>query len=176
MIGDKKGGNTSRTFADVKSRDRLRDITTVVGVPVRFLHVIRNPFDNIATMAIRSEANRQFISDVSLQLYRWYIIISTRKPDIFMHTDCICRQPDRQTNIFVLRQTDRQTSGRINRYLLVYSTNLQPQNFSFILSLLIGKGFEQQTSSYEEHNKVFHSSQGEQRAPFHPQCTGCSQR
>jgi hypothetical protein len=50
VIGDKKGGATSREFASHPGLlDRLR---TVVGVPIRAVHVTRNPFDNIARMSM----------------------------------------------------------------------------------------------------------------------------
>ena len=51
VIGDKHGEFTVCTLADnPKLLQKLRD---VVKVPVRFIHVVRNPFDNIATMARR---------------------------------------------------------------------------------------------------------------------------
>lgn len=52
VIGDKRGGlTTSRLGSDPGMLDRLEDL---VRVPVHVLHVVRNPFDNIATMARRS--------------------------------------------------------------------------------------------------------------------------
>jgi hypothetical protein len=51
VIGDKLGGGSSRAFGgDPDQLDRLRDC---VGVPLRVLHITRNPFDNIATMVRR---------------------------------------------------------------------------------------------------------------------------
>jgi Sulfotransferase family len=48
VIGDKKGAKSSwRLDWNPELLDRLREI---VGVPVRFVHVIRNPYDNISTM------------------------------------------------------------------------------------------------------------------------------
>ncbi|XP_062516856.1 uncharacterized protein LOC134192169 isoform X2 [Corticium candelabrum] len=63
VIGDKKGGGTTRAFESFRHKFNIKDIAEVMGVPIRFIHVIRNPFDNIATMAIRSVTTRQFISD-----------------------------------------------------------------------------------------------------------------
>ena len=51
VIGDKKGGVTTLRLAeDPALLDRLR---RTVRVPLRLVHVVRNPFDNVATMARR---------------------------------------------------------------------------------------------------------------------------
>lgn len=56
VIGDKKGGRSTRRLARNPSLlDRLRKR---VGVPVRFIHVVRNPFDNIATIYLRTMQQR----------------------------------------------------------------------------------------------------------------------
>lgn len=53
VIGDKHGEFTVCTLADnPKLLKKLRD---VVKVPVRFIHVVRNPFDNITTMATMAQ-------------------------------------------------------------------------------------------------------------------------
>lgn len=52
VIGDKKAeGATLRLRAKPVLLDRLQ---STVGVPIRIVHVVRNPFDNISTMAIRA--------------------------------------------------------------------------------------------------------------------------
>lgn len=52
VIGDKKGGHSTAALArDPKLVTRLR---SRVGLPLRFVHVIRNPYDNIATIFARS--------------------------------------------------------------------------------------------------------------------------
>jgi len=52
VIGDKKGGvSTRRLTADPGLLDKL---AAVVQVPVKVLHVTRNPFDNIARIHLRS--------------------------------------------------------------------------------------------------------------------------
>ncbi|MDQ3352881.1 MAG: sulfotransferase [Actinomycetota bacterium] len=55
FAGDKRGAS-SATLLDQRPEllDRLR---SVLGVPIRIVHVIRNPFDNIATMSIRFRFN-----------------------------------------------------------------------------------------------------------------------
>lgn len=49
VIGDKKGGATSRAFADRPGL--LRKLRETIKVPIRVVHVTRNPFDNIARMS-----------------------------------------------------------------------------------------------------------------------------
>jgi len=52
VIGDKKGG--SSTFHLRRDPTLLDRLGKVVGKPVKFIHVTRNPYDNITTMATRS--------------------------------------------------------------------------------------------------------------------------
>jgi hypothetical protein len=52
VIGDKKGGASIRRLA--RSPDLLARLRDTVQVPLRVIHVVRNPFDNIATMALHS--------------------------------------------------------------------------------------------------------------------------
>lgn len=54
VIGDKKGGASSRRLA--RTPGLLGRLRSTVGVPIRIIHVVRNPFDNIATMALQSAA------------------------------------------------------------------------------------------------------------------------
>ena len=39
----------------------LEEISQVVEVPIKFIHVIRNPFDNIATMFLRRTKSRDIV-------------------------------------------------------------------------------------------------------------------
>lgn len=49
VIGDKKGGRSSRALTEnPELLDRLQE---TLGIPVRLIHIVRNPFDNIATRA-----------------------------------------------------------------------------------------------------------------------------
>jgi hypothetical protein len=51
VIGDKKGGSTADYFHQNPSNvDRT---AAFFGVPLRFVHVVRNPLDNIAAMALQ---------------------------------------------------------------------------------------------------------------------------
>jgi Sulfotransferase family len=50
VIGDKRGGETSLCIAE--HPDFLQRVRDIVGVPLRLIHVVRNPFDNIAAISI----------------------------------------------------------------------------------------------------------------------------
>lgn len=53
VIGDKRGGGTSRCLlAHPDLLDRWR---ALVGIPLRVIHVVRNPFDNISAISIWNE-------------------------------------------------------------------------------------------------------------------------
>ena len=52
VIGDKKGGGSTRRLAgDISLFEKLK---RTVKMPTRIVHVVRNPFDNISTISIRS--------------------------------------------------------------------------------------------------------------------------
>jgi hypothetical protein len=53
VIGDKKGGvSTRRLRANPGLLEQLRE---TIGLPLKLIHVVRNPYDNISTMAIKPE-------------------------------------------------------------------------------------------------------------------------
>jgi len=68
VIGDKRGGRMTELLKDSprlwkKLYDRLKSVT---GIPVKIFHVIRNPFDNIATSVLfaskrASETNESIV-------------------------------------------------------------------------------------------------------------------
>ena len=65
VIGDKKGGRTSLILREDPSLlDKL--VATLNGLPLKMLHVTRNPFDNIATMLVRQQAPTL---DAAIDLY-----------------------------------------------------------------------------------------------------------
>ena len=41
----------------------LEEISQVVQVPMKFIHVTRNPFDNIATMMLRAVGKRNAVRE-----------------------------------------------------------------------------------------------------------------
>jgi len=63
VIGDKKGGRTSEILMDPSKISILDEIKQVVQVPMKFIHVTRNPFDNIATMMLRSTSKRNDVRE-----------------------------------------------------------------------------------------------------------------
>jgi hypothetical protein len=50
VIGDKRGGAVTRCLAE--HPDVLARLRALVGIPLRVVHVVRNPFDNIAAISI----------------------------------------------------------------------------------------------------------------------------
>lgn len=63
VIGDNKGG---RSAVRLHERPELLDhLRTKVGVPLRIIHQVRNPYDNISTIARRNSSS---IEDAA----RWY--------------------------------------------------------------------------------------------------------
>jgi hypothetical protein len=61
VIGDKKGGRTS---VELGRRPELLDrVRTTVGVPIRLIHVTRNPFDNVVAHASRQRWSIPFTID-----------------------------------------------------------------------------------------------------------------
>ena len=61
VIGDKQGGNTALALAQLGNLNVLEEIHQVVQVPMKFIHVHRNPFDNIATMMLRAIGSRDAV-------------------------------------------------------------------------------------------------------------------
>lgn len=51
VIGSTRGGATARTLAE--QPEVVEKVAAVMELPVRWIHVVRNPFDNISTMALR---------------------------------------------------------------------------------------------------------------------------
>ena len=58
-MGDKKGGKTAKILIDPSNMSRLEAIRQLVQVPLKFVHVVRNPFDNISTMTLRKASKRK---------------------------------------------------------------------------------------------------------------------
>lgn len=55
VIGDKRGANSARRFQ--RKPEILEKLKQTVGMPIKMIHVIRNPFDNISTMAYRNNGS-----------------------------------------------------------------------------------------------------------------------
>lgn len=66
VIGDKRGKGTSQTLGT--HPDLLTRLTELVEVPVRIVHVLRNPYDNITTMTRRTRSTLERSADRYFQL------------------------------------------------------------------------------------------------------------
>ncbi|KAL9978397.1 hypothetical protein ACROYT_G015907 [Oculina patagonica] len=53
VIGDKKGGGTTGLLDNPEGLQDLQQLQKTVVVPIKLIHVIRNPFDNIATICLK---------------------------------------------------------------------------------------------------------------------------
>ena len=53
-MGDKKGDRTTRQLMSPESMNASLEIQRALKIPIKYVHVIRNPHDNIATMLIRA--------------------------------------------------------------------------------------------------------------------------
>ncbi|KAJ7357589.1 hypothetical protein OS493_024401 [Desmophyllum pertusum] len=53
VIGDKKAGTTTERLDKPEGLQDLQELQNTVVIPVKLIHVIRNPFDNIATICTR---------------------------------------------------------------------------------------------------------------------------
>eukprot|EP00795_Rhopilema_esculentum_P006182 gene6182-11581_t len=58
VIGDKKAVQSVRTFSDEEGDQRLNELGRIVKVPIKFVHIHRNPFDTIATMLLQHKNAR----------------------------------------------------------------------------------------------------------------------
>ena len=66
VIGDKKGGHTAGILLHERGMNDLQEIMDTVGVPLKFIHIVRNPFDNIATMSLRELKDRETATMVTV--------------------------------------------------------------------------------------------------------------
>lgn len=55
VVGDKMGGMTSSRLKD--NNQLIDSLQSRIQIPVKFIHHIRNPFDNISTMCIKDNNN-----------------------------------------------------------------------------------------------------------------------
>eukprot|EP00117_Sycon_ciliatum_P035731 scpid55018/ scgid0646/ len=65
VIGDKKGGGTTKFTARSRQRVVFRNLLQMVALPIYIVHVIRNPFDNISTMLLRTLKARRTATKTS---------------------------------------------------------------------------------------------------------------
>lgn len=58
VIGDKKADWTALTI--LNNPNKIKNLEDLVEVPIKFIHTIRNPYDNIATILKRKERNKSY--------------------------------------------------------------------------------------------------------------------
>lgn len=74
-MGDKKGGRTSELLSQDPSRIKdIEEIIKTVGAPVKFIHIVRNPFDNIATMLLRTTGGRDSVRKEGVKVNKSQIL------------------------------------------------------------------------------------------------------
>ena len=62
VMGAKKGGKTTRQLK-LQGMKVLNEIQQVLKIPIKYIHVIRNPYDNISTMLLRALDKRTAASN-----------------------------------------------------------------------------------------------------------------
>ena len=74
VIGDKHGEFTACALAE--NPELLQKLRDVVEVPIKFIHVVRNPFDNIATFALKAASYRNssevITTDIETSIERYF--------------------------------------------------------------------------------------------------------
>ena len=61
VIGDKTAGDTAMRChtSPEKFREMYQGLQDTVGIPIRVLHVVRNPYDMIATIALYNASDKR---------------------------------------------------------------------------------------------------------------------
>ena len=54
VIGDKKVKHASKYLSGKEWQQLRKEVLDEIDLPLRLIHIVRNPFDNIATMTFRS--------------------------------------------------------------------------------------------------------------------------
>ena len=79
VIGDKKAGRTTRRLAN---KPKLLDVVRRdASVPIRVVHIMRNPFDNIASTGRRQNQDLVGVNDLA-PVIEGYRLLSTAVDDI----------------------------------------------------------------------------------------------
>ena len=68
VIGDKKGTATSSLLRNSENFQVLDEMQNALQIPLKFIHVIRNPFDNIATKLLRQLDSRDLARGKSFKV------------------------------------------------------------------------------------------------------------
>ena len=67
VIGDKRGVSTARSL--VQQQVLYEELRLAVKVPIKFIHIYRNPYDNIATMVLRYSNQRQLAASSKYKVH-----------------------------------------------------------------------------------------------------------
>lgn len=59
LIGDKRGGTSSKRLYGQQNFSLLERTKEITQLPLKIVHVVRNPFDNITTMVTRAMKNKR---------------------------------------------------------------------------------------------------------------------
>ena len=68
MIGDKSGAFTAFAMRHRNAVDAVHLLEKTAGAKVKFVHVVRNPFDNIATMVLRIRTIKERYGEHTLKV------------------------------------------------------------------------------------------------------------
>jgi hypothetical protein len=75
VIGDKKGGKATKFFS--RMEEVTNEILDEINLPVKLIHMVRNPYDNIATMILRSMKIHTQDAIVSKKQVRvWWLLMN----------------------------------------------------------------------------------------------------
>ncbi|PSO99051.1 MAG: sulfotransferase family protein [Cyanobacteria bacterium SW_6_48_11] len=80
VIGDKKGGDSTSKLR--YKPELLNVLQNKIDVPAKFIHVIRNPYDNISTMYTRSNKKDKKLADSINQYFGFCDTIAQLKQEI----------------------------------------------------------------------------------------------
>ena len=122
VIGDKKGTTTSRTLRNPQNLKLLEEIETTLETQLKFIHVMRNPFDNIATKLLRNLDARDMARDkqnfkVRLKLYSNILLVKSLNMKIIG----IQRAKAKRTRLLKIMSKSLYSDP----FPLMYSTRLQ---------------------------------------------------
>ena len=70
-MGDKSGHFTAEYFRNADNMKRLEFLPKNLGVSLKIIHVLRNPFDVLATRILRAEEARESASEDNKVKRRW---------------------------------------------------------------------------------------------------------
>ena len=73
VIGSKKGGTTTRLLMKPENMEALKQLQQHLDISLKFIHVVRNPYDNIATMLLRA-LHKRLDADLGEKVTRYFTV------------------------------------------------------------------------------------------------------